>query len=205
MENSKIIEIIRLVLEGYKHSDDSKEGNHHYLKETIGGKDYYLWNCDYLLNQIIRHYNVPDDHWYYSEEAKKLWEDLGMPISEFKNQYDTYWIKPKKQDVQYKHFKGTSNVGKDQTGDFRFNNVFHIEHIIPIAVIIKELTELNDLSDQSIMNVLDKICCARILKTENVEMHNKYKRGNTFNKVYHELYLGCNIKLYSNASDKLVE
>lgn len=208
MENSKIIEIIRLLIIGFK---GKWNGESNVLHETIKRDDYFLWNCDYLLNQVIRHYNVPQERWFYSKKAKELWINLGLNLDQLKKTYDNGWVIVANNDVKYQLFSGSSNKSETCTGDFKFNNVFHIEHIVPIKTIIKELTDLNaeELTDDNIIKILNKICVARILKTEDRMMHNKTDRGNSFKLVYHDLYLNrCDedkIWLYSNVTDKLID
>lgn len=201
-----VITVIRLLLSGFK---TKFENNNNVLVSNVNGKNYFLWNCDYLLNQVIRHYNIPQDRYYYSKEAKELWESLGFELKDLKTKYYREQINPLNDNVRCLLFSGSSNkpykesVSSSET--FPFKDAFHLEHIVPIAKIIEELVELVEPTDADIEKVLDKLCVARITKVEDRKLHNKSKRDNTFESVYNNLYKEKGIILFNNVTDEEVK
>lgn len=202
---NEVIQVIKSLLIGYKNRSKGEENALVYKDKD---KTYYLWNCDYLLNQVIRHYNIPQERYYYSKEAKELWKSLGFELKDLKTKYYREQINPLKDNVRCLLFSGSSNKpykeSVSSSDAFPFKDAFHLEHIVPIAKIIDELAELVEPTDVDIEKVLDKLCVARITKVEDRKLHNKSKRDNTFELVYNNLYKEKGIILFNNATDEEV-
>ncbi|MCQ2801520.1 MAG: hypothetical protein MJ222_02540 [Bacilli bacterium] len=202
---NEVISIIKYLLHGYKTNYGKEEK---VLISEVDNKKYFLWNCDYLLNQVIRHYNIPQERYYYSKEAKELWISLGFELKDLKTKYYREQINPLKDNVRCLLFSGSSNKpykeSVSSSDAFPFKDAFHLEHIVPIAKIIEELVELVEPNDADIEKVLDKLCVARITKVEDRKLHNKSKRDKTFELVYNNLYKKNGIILYNNVTDEEV-
>jgi hypothetical protein len=65
MENNKILSIIINLIEGAKSE-----------KSVLKDGELSLHRCSYLLNQTIRQYQLPKDHYLVSEAALDLWDQL---------------------------------------------------------------------------------------------------------------------------------
>jgi hypothetical protein len=72
------------------------------------GQHYTLWGCSYLLDQALRLYQIPDDHYLVSEKAKDLWAEITTkPIKDFNYQRPvTYEFK---EPLEAKCFTGNGN------------------------------------------------------------------------------------------------
>ena len=69
MEQNRIFDIIISLLIGIK--------NHDCLTETTdSGEVLTVTQCKYLLNQTIRQYQIPKDHYFVSEAALELWQKI---------------------------------------------------------------------------------------------------------------------------------
>lgn len=206
MEN-EVIKVIRLLLKGAKNTE---EGVVNALVCGEGNNKSYLWNCDYLLNQAVRQYNVPQERYFYSVAAKELWESLGFNIKDLKDFYYREMLEPKKENVRCLLYSGSHNKPyKDEVGSgdkFPFKDAFHLEHMIPVSTIIEKLKALpNDCSDKDIEDVLNLVCVARITKEEDRKMHNKNARGDTFESVYNDLYKENGVYLLNNVTNEEVK
>ena len=202
---NEVIQVIKLLLKGYKNNKADQENA---LVTENNGKSYYIWNCDYLLNQVIRHYDIPQERYYYSKAAKELWKSLGFDIKDLKTKYYREQITSLNNNVRCLLFKGSASEPYKQVvnkGDvFPFNDAFHLEHVIPISKIIDELSSLDNPDDAQIEAVLNKLCVARITKEEDRSLHNKNKREGSFDKIYNNLYKEKNIVLFNNDTDKQI-
>lgn len=58
--NNEILDIIISLVKGVRADGHIESDNH------------ILWGSDYLLNQVLRQYDIPKDHYYVSERASKL-------------------------------------------------------------------------------------------------------------------------------------
>jgi hypothetical protein len=87
------------------------------------------------------------------------------------------------------------SIGKD----FIFRDVFHDEHIIPIAVIIEELLKLKDseITPEKVAKIIDKICICRITKEEDRKITPRYKRSSDLSEAYETAYKPNQVKITS--------
>lgn len=150
-----------------------------------------LWSPKYLLGQILR--QIPVTKKYVSDEAQKLWDQLTDEDIWKYNYQDK--VQTKNKDVIVKKYKGASKTAEDKEGkavgnSFIFREVFHDEHIIPIAVIIEELLKLKDgeITPEKIAQIIDKICICRITKEEDRKIKVRSNRPFNLLIVYEQIY-----------------
>lgn len=211
MNNEKVtsFEIIKAFVRGCWNEDKTGEYKE-YIKSEYNGEDKSIWNCYYLLNQILRQVSVPEKNKYVSVEAKKLWDAIG-PVCKgnSSNDINDYYYHEKiiatKDGAEIFEYKGSSNKPISETprrlkkGDsFIFRDVFHVEHIVPITMIIEELVELdkkNELTDKKLNDILNLICVCRITKKEDRSIKEKYNRSLDLNDVFEKVYKSQNINI----------
>lgn len=116
------------------------------------GQHYTLWGCSYLLDQALRLYQIPDDHYLISEKAKDLWTEITTkPIKDFNYQRPvTYEFK---EPLEAKCFTGNGNGFSTRTlkqnDSFPYRDVFHDDHVVPLKIIIQELVNLDEIDFMS--------------------------------------------------------
>ena len=134
--------------------------------------DAKIGNLKYLLGQIVRSLWNRKGHKGLSKEAARIWDGLkvGEDIFDYYYQRKVFY----KNDVPV-HVKGyigaKSNPDWEEDlkftkeGDyFRFRQVFHIEHIVPISVILEQLIsldlseDLDVVTDRTIIGKSSKAC-----------------------------------------------
>ena len=69
MEQNRIFDIIINLLIGIKSQDKLVE-------QAENGEILTITQCKYLLNQTIRQYQIPKDHYFVSEKALELWKQI---------------------------------------------------------------------------------------------------------------------------------
>ena len=172
--------------------------------------DAKIGNLKYLLGQIVRSLWNRKGHKGLSKEAARIWDGLkvGEDIFDYYYQCKVFY----KNDVPV-HVKGyigaKSNPDWEEDlkftkeGDyFRFRQVFHIEHIVPISVILKQLISL-DLSEDldvvysKIEAILDKIYVCYITKEEDRKLNKRAKtnRPDDYRKVIEGVYKDAGIEV----------
>ena len=172
--------------------------NNNSIQTFIGGKEYKICAAKYLLGQIIRQYEIPEDHYYISYEAEKLWNQLSNDDI-WKYCYRAIVQCDTNNNLIVKKYKNNEKIPRKQEikhGDkFIFRDVFHDEHIVPIKVIIENLLSLTDLTYENVEKILDKIYICRILKSEDRNIKQKSNRPFDFQKAKKEVYEPCDITL----------
>ncbi len=162
-----------------------------------------LWAPRYLLGQILR--QIPVTKKYVSDAAQELWNQL-TDEDIWKYNYQDKVPVTKNKDFIVKKYKGASKTAEDKEGkavgnSFIFREVFHDEHIIPIAVIIDELLKLKDseieITPEKVAKIIDKICICRITKEEDREIKPRYKRSSDLSEAYETAYKPKNVKITS--------
>ena len=71
MENNVVLDIIIEFVKAVKSAKKEKE-----VVSVINGKEYKIKAAGYLLGQIVRQYNIPEDHYYISVAAENKWKEL---------------------------------------------------------------------------------------------------------------------------------
>lgn len=169
-----------------------------------------LGNSFYLLNQVVRNLWNQKGHKCVSKKALELWNNLNIekPIFDFYNQLPVYYknLNP----VYIKLYKGASNTpyfeGNIQclkkNDHFKFREAFHIEHIVPINIILEQLLELDlSLDKETLYNklnfIVDKIYVCFILKEEDRKLNkiSKSKRSDNYLEVLENDYKKANIEI----------
>lgn len=197
---NKVLDFYRLLIEGASHPNKDYPKN-----STLEDGNLILWNCRDLLNDAIRDWNMPEENNYVSESAYNLWLEIAGPNENINGYWDAYYFKCTCERIELDVYKGGS---KEPAGTktylkgqkIRFNDIFTVEHIIPVKVLYDELLDTyrnngNKISDEEIVSILNKMCIARVLKSEDKKF-SRYKRANTFEKVYNDTYKGVNLLNY---------
>ena len=134
---------------------------------------------NYILNQAIRGYIIPNDNWHLSETAKELWESITSDDIR-KYNYNQPITCDRANQTPAIIYVGNSSKGSDvkiKKGDkIPFNKLFSAEHMTPVADIIKELEKLEDITPENVKAILDKIHICRVTKTEDRNIKPKYGR-----------------------------
>jgi hypothetical protein len=209
MSNNATIEIIYTILkncEKYRSDANCKECTKngttqckpkkcewHYIPQEKGGR--IIWGVDYLLGQILRQIDVPDERKHVSVGATEKWKELGFDEKDIwkYNYQDAVSCNTSATVVKYKGAsKNGEEVSATENGGFTFREVFHDEHIVPINDVLEELFKIpkEKLTLEMISEYLDKIHVCRILKSEDRKIHPKYNRGCDldYKRVYDEIY-----------------
>ncbi|MBO5852009.1 MAG: hypothetical protein J6R29_06735 [Clostridia bacterium] len=179
------------------------------IKET--GDDCYLydgknrlWGAKYLLGQILRLYEIKDcTNKFISVEAKSLWNKL--TDEDIKNYHNSKIVHVKKDVcLTLGTYKGASTKPTEKEfvkgSTFKYREIFHDEHVIPIGNIIDKLTGLkeDELTYENVQKILDNIYVCRILKSENAELNKvaKTKRPWEVIETIEEIYIkGAKIEI----------
>lgn len=198
MENN-VLDIIICFVESYK--NETKEWSPN-IQSSYKDKKYFIWNTHYLLGQILRQVNIPEDYILLSKGAKEKWEQLS-PVGKNGSDITNYYYRESliancKEPVEVQEYKGSESKGEKRTitnGEtFIFRDIFHLEHTIPINVIIDELLKLsneNNLNYDSVSSVLNKMYICRMLKEEDrksIDPKHKSKRSIEIETVLKEVY-----------------
>ena len=181
MKNNAIIESILCLLKGYsvENSDSLK----------------------YLLNQSIRAYDILPDHHHLSKGAEDLWKKL-MPTTEDIMKYHYQQMvhcKNRSTNVVELHLYTGNNRKTFKTiilkpGDkykFKFRQVFHEEHVIPVQAILNYLVQqdVNTLNAESIKELLDeKLHICVILKEEDGHLPKIKRESFDYQEIIDKIY-----------------
>lgn len=187
MDKINSFEIIMELVKGCHYKDKTGEYNC-YIKSEYNGRDVSIWNCNYLLNQVLRQISIPDENKLVSKAARKLWNEIDPEGN--KNINDYYYhekIIATKSGAKIKIYKGANKNPTEEKvlnkGDsFIFKDVFHLEHVVPISKIIDELIKLDEqeeLNYETLNDVINKIYVCRMTKEEDRGIKAKYNRGDT--------------------------
>jgi hypothetical protein len=146
---------------------------------------------DYLLNQAIRQYIIPDENWHLSKAAKELWDSITSEDIR-KYNYKQPITCDRAEQTPAKKFVGNNSTGSDikiKRGDrIPFNKLFSAEHMTPVSDIIKELKALNDITPENVKAILDKIHVCRVTKEEDRKINIKYGRGIDIESIKNDAY-----------------
>ena len=209
MEQNRIFDIIINLLIGIK--------NHDRLTETTdSGEVLTVTQCKYLLNQTIRQYQIPKDHYFVSEAALELWRKIRRD-SIFNYTYRDSVVKTIDEPVWIDKFNGSrkepyQSLYLNRGESFTFNDVFTDEHIVTVSDIIKELKALPSYDYTEIKKVLDKIYICKVLKEEDHNIKNKHTRPTDYQLVINTDYFNAGIKVlksnevvFQSEKDQLID
>jgi hypothetical protein len=155
------------------------------------GKTYTLWGCSYLLDQALRTYEIPANHYLITKEAQETWNKItSKKIGDY--HYQDAVTYEGDEPITLQRYTGNGNAHKKkslQHGDtFHYREIFHDDHVVPLKVIIEDLCALPTLDYQSVLNVLDKIYICRMMKEEGRGLHNKTQRCDDYLTIINGLY-----------------
>ena len=192
MSNNKVYDIIINLLIGTKNQNTLTDA-------TCLDEVAKLNGCSYLLNQTIRQYQIPKDHYFVSERALALWKKIRTD-SIFDYTYRDRIIKNTDGIVTIDKYRGSEKRPHESTsiccGDaFIYNDVFTDEHIVTVSNIIEELQSLSVYDYSSVKKILDKIYICKMLKEEDRIIENKRNRSTDYREVVAEDYYNAGIRL----------
>ena len=193
MQQNKILDIIINLLSGIKNKNAIVEELENETQMTLNG-------ASYLLNQTLRQYNIPKNHYFISEKAFDLWNKISTD-NILKYTYRDKITKNTTDVVRIDKYKGgekepyQKQVFINQGDSFIYNDVFTDEHIVTVSDIIKELLSLSTYNYSSITKILDKMYICKMLKCEDRMIKNRSKRSTDYKAVINSDYLGAGIKI----------
>lgn len=164
-----------------------------YFEDNKGNK---LWGAKYLLGQILRQYEINKDHYLVSIAADKLWKE----ITDNKSMEDYHYTMqvPVHRECILPVYKGAEKTSIEKVfqegSKFQYRQVFHDEHIIPIADIIQHLVELEEPNPENVQKILNNIYICRMLKSENAKLSHKDRPWSVVDTV-ETIYYPQNIKI----------
>lgn len=177
------------------------------IKEDKGASEYSyndskikVCGAKYILGQYIRQIEPSSDRKFVSVGAKELWSKISSDDLN-KYYYNECIICSNTEPIYnvpfYKGaYKRPYTVKDINNGDkIQFNDVFHLEHVVDISSIIKELLRVENITYSDLDRILGKMAVARILKSEDRQINIKSNRGTDLNKA---------LNIYNDAGIKLV-
>ena len=160
--NNKDIEVIINILKLMKNPDEDAND----FKIDPGG-------LKYLLGQILRQLQIPQEKLYLSYRARLLWNEIrsSSKDSTFDYYYQKRVIHENETPIKVLTYKGASStpverlLKKDEW--FRLRQVFHDDHVIPMKLIVERLVQLKEPNYENVMDILKNISVCRMLKSED--------------------------------------
>lgn len=178
--------------------------------ESPEGFNARLGGSYYLLNQSIRQLWNRPGHMFVTKKALELWNKLKIeePIFKFYYQKPVFYKNEEPEHIGlYKgaHKKPYWEGYIQYTGKkkyFRFRQVFHGEHIVPVNILIDQLLKLNLKKEKAevyreIDAILNKIYVCYMLKEENIRLNGvaKNKRSDNYRQVLDSDYAKAQIEI----------
>ena len=184
-KENKVLDIIITLAKAIKATEVPDQDKCQYYLDDGTNR---LWGAKYLLGQVLRQYRINDNHIFISVAADKLWKEI--TDKEMKDYHYTMKVTTKK-DCRLKLYTGASKQAKEtdlKSGStFQYRQVFHDEHVIPIADIIDKLINLDNLNHGNVQEILNNIYICRMLKMENANLRHAGRPWNvveTIEKIY---------------------
>lgn len=207
MEQNRVLDIIINLLVGIK--NDNK-----LIGKSCNDEEILLNGCSYLLNQTIRQYQFPKNHYFVSKKAQELWNKISSDDI-FNYVYRDTVTKDIEGVVVVDKFRGGEGTpyAKESIvkGDkFIYKDVFSDEHIVTVSDVIKELLDLSNFDYESVEKILNKIYICKMLKSEDRSIKNKKSRSMDYREVilsdYYDVGIRVNgIDYVSMAKERLQE
>ena len=194
MKDTNIFDAIIMLTKAIKNTPKTKNKNISYYSAFDG---YKFGNLKYILNQLLRQYDIPQDRIFISEEALNYWNSItNDDITKF-NYTDKFTLKTPLNEIYKGANKSPQTLDKpiEAGRKIEFRKVFHEEHIIPVDNIIKMLLALdeNDLTYNNVKKILDNIYICKMLKSENTTL--SHKRPNDVIEIVDTIYASKNINI----------
>lgn len=147
---------------------------------------------NYLLNQAIRQYIIPDKNWHLSIKAKDLWDSITSKRQIEEYHYQQLIECDYANQTPAKIYVGANTKGsyiKIKRGEMiPFNKLFTAEHMTPVADIKKELEALTNITPVDVEAVLDRIHICRVTKEEDKSIQPKWGRGTNYGNILSTAY-----------------
>lgn len=201
MEQNRIFDIIINLLIGIKSQDKLVE-------QTETGEILTITQCKYLLNQTIRQYQIPSDHYFVSEKALELWKQIRKD-SIFNYMYRDIVTKTTETPIYVNMFHGSErkpymSKNLERGESFIYNDIFTDEHIVTVSNIINELKNLTSYDYDTIKKVLDKIYICKVLKEEDHQIKHKVGMPTDYKHILDTEYKDAGVKVI-NFKDLIFE
>lgn len=198
--NKHLIQSIIQLVNGYKEVVKTQEGLENLHQNT--GRNYFE-DCknslNYLINQTVRQFHLDSSHFFVSKEANKCWNEI---VADGQRIEDCFFgeiieCKDVEHPEKYPRYVGANKRGSStclfhRKGKcyFKFNDLFHCEHIVPVCQIVDALLGLDNPSDSSVNEILSQIYICKMLKKEDRDIKEKSKRGDDLNymRIYKTIY-----------------
>ena len=203
MKDTNIFDVIIMLTKAIKSTPKTKNKNINYFYSSFD--NYKFGNLKYILNQLLRQYDIPQDHVFISEEASNHWNSItNDDITKF-NYNDKFTLKTPLNEIYKGANKSPQTLDKPIAAGrkIEFRKVFHEEHIIPIDNIIKMFIALdeNDLTYDNVKKILDNIYICKMLKSENANL--SHKRPNNVIEIVDTIYKDIKIVNWENIKRQL--
>ena len=188
MRNTVIVDSILCLLSAYKNE----------LSKTFPNKDDKA-SLRYLLGQSIRHFQIPLSNRHISVASDIRWKELSTKKIENFHYRDTVVCDNLKTAKSFLLFNGAHSNGVQTTlsrnSKFIFRQMFHEDHVIPVSMILEDLTNLPIINRCSIENILNKMHLCIILKEEDRKIGRTRGRSLDYDKTIANVYIpnGINI------------
>ena len=130
-----IITLVKALQDGKK--DKKKE-----LCFQDGNCKYVLNDCNYLLGQVLRQYEIDDKHKYISKKALEWWNKVAPSKNIWEYEYKNK-VKCEKAIKDVPIYVGNNKSPEKKRRnykvgeEFEFRSIFHDDHIIDISTIKK--------------------------------------------------------------------
>lgn len=167
------------------------------MKAARNGRQFN--DLKYVLGQSVRQYEVNPSQIHITQCAHARWKQLTTAC------IDNIWYSEVvtcdrlQKRTTFKLFKGSSKSGYKKSlhpnSKFRFNDMFHVDHIVPVKLIIEELLDLTNVNAQTVKAILDKMHLCRMLKEEDRKLGRTAGRSLCWQKVVIDVYNANGIKL----------
>lgn len=168
------------------------------MKNAGNGRQFN--DLKYVLGQSVRQYEVNPSQIHITQCAHARWNLLTTAC------IDNFWYSEVvacdrlQKTTTFWYFKGSSKSGSQnnlQPGSkFRFNDMFHVDHIVPVKLIIDELLALTTVNASTVKDILDKMHLCRMLKKEDRKLGRTAGRSLCWQAVVHNVYNANGIILY---------
>lgn len=84
--------------------------------------------------------------------------------------------------------KNGQNVQIHPNDKVCFNDMFHVDHIVPVKLIMDELLKLTQINSQNVSNILQKMYLCRMLKEEDRLLGRTAGRTLCYNNNINNIY-----------------
>lgn len=160
------------------------------MKNAGNGRQFN--DLKYVLGQSVRQYEVNPSQIHITKAAQGKWTHLTTAC------IDSFWYSEVvtcdrlQKRTTFELFKGSSKSGYQKSlhlnSRFRFNDMFHVDHIVPVKLIIEELLALTNVNAQTVKDILDKMHLCRMLKKEDRKLGRTAGRSLCWQDVVKDVY-----------------